>query len=112
MTIIEEYISAQDETIQPKLNELYKLLKSTLPEAEEWISYQMPTFWKGRNIIHFAAMKDHIGLYPGGEVTTLFADRLKGYKTTKGSIHLKKDAEMDAELIKDIALWCWEAYRK
>lgn len=25
----------------------------------------MPTFWKRHNILHFAAAKKHIGLYPG-----------------------------------------------
>lgn len=111
-SVIEAYIAAQDEAIRPQLQKLYSLLKTTLPEAEERISYAMPTFWKGRNIIHFAAMKGHIGLYPGGEATTVFADKLKGYKTTKGSIHIKYGIEMDEALISEIALWCWEKYRR
>ena len=109
---IEAYIKAQDITIQQQLCELYDLLKEILPEADEKISYKMPTFWKGRNIIHFAAMKHHIGLYPGGEATTVFAERLTDYKTTKGSIHLPLDQPIPRELIRDIALWCWNSYRK
>ncbi|MFT8390858.1 MAG: hypothetical protein ABF586_06125 [Sporolactobacillus sp.] len=38
----------------------------TAPEAIEKIAYRMPTFWQGENLIHFAAFKKHIGLYPGG----------------------------------------------
>ena len=51
---VDEYIAAQDETIQPKLNEIRTVLRSALPDAEECISWSMPTYWKGRNIIHFA----------------------------------------------------------
>lgn len=41
----------------------------------------MPTYWKGHNIVHFAASKKHIGLYPGPAAVEEFAEALKGYKT-------------------------------
>ena len=41
--------------------------------------WSMPTYWKGQNLIHFAASKKHLGLYPGGEATTVFADKLTNY---------------------------------
>ena len=66
---IDEYISIQDETVQPRLYQVRETIRTAIPDAEERISWQMPTFWKGRNIIHFAAFKKHIGIYPGGEVT-------------------------------------------
>ena len=109
---IQSYIQSQEPTVQPQLIELYALLREIMPEAEERISYGMPTFWKGRNILHFAAMKHHIGLYPGGEATTVFAERLQGYKTTKGSIHLPLGQPLPTDLIREIALWCWQKYRK
>ena len=68
---IDEYIAAQDEAVQPRLREVRELLRTAIPEAEERISWSMPTYWKGRNIIHFAASKKHLGLYPGGEATTV-----------------------------------------
>ena len=72
----------------------------------------MPTFWKGRNIIHFAQMKHHIGIYPGGEAVEVFADRLKGYKTSKGAIQIPNDKDLPLDLIKDIAVWSYERYAK
>ena len=72
----------------------------------------MPTFWKGQNIIHFAASKKHIGLYPGGEATEAFADRLSVFDTSKGTIRLPHDKELPLELIRDIAQWCYEKYAK
>jgi len=65
----------------------------------------MPTFWQGENLIHFAAFRKHIGIYPGGEATTRFADRLTAYKTSKGAIQLPLNQPIDHELIADIVRW-------
>ncbi len=54
---IDEYIAMQDEAVQPRLREVRGIIHSAIPEAEERISWSMPTYWKGRNIIHFAASK-------------------------------------------------------
>ena len=107
---IDAYITAQDENVQPKLNEIREVLRAVLPEAEERISWSMPTYWKGRNIIHFAASKKHLGLYPGDEATTEFADALKEYSVSKGTIRLPYDQPLPKELIEKIARWCYEKY--
>ena len=79
-----------------------------IPEAQEKISWSMPTFWKGQNLIHFAAFKKHIGLYPGGEATEVFADRLSDFDTSKGTIRLPHNRELPLELIAEIARWSYE----
>lgn len=112
MNPIDEYIAAQDEAVQPRLNAIRETIRAAIPEAVEKISYQMSTYWKGRNIIHFAAFKNHIGLYPGGEATTVFADKLKDYKTSKGTIRIRHDQELPLELIAEIAVWCYGRYAK
>ena len=109
---IDEYIAVQDETVRPKLNEVRAILRSALPDAQERISWSMPTYWKGQNLIHFAASKKHIGIYPGGEATTVFAEELAGLDVSKGTIRLPYDKELPAELIKKIAVWCREKYGK
>ena len=109
---IDEYIAAQDEAVRPKLNEVRAILRSALPDAHERISWSMPTYWKGQNLIHFAASKKHIGLYPGGEATTVFAEELAGIDVSKGTIRLPYDKELPADLIKKIAVWCREEYGK
>ena len=109
---IDEYIAMQDEAVQPRLREVRDVLRATLPEAQERMSWSMPTYWKGRNIIHFAASKKHLGLYPGGEATTIFAEALKDYDVSKGTIRILWDRELPVELIQKIARWCYEEYRK
>lgn len=109
---IDEYIAAQDEAARPGLREIRAILRAAIPDAEERISWSMPTYWKGRNIIHFAASKKHLGLYPGGEATTVFAEALKEYDVSKGTIRFPWNQALPAELIRRIARWCYEEYGK
>ncbi|MBQ4251754.1 MAG: DUF1801 domain-containing protein [Erysipelotrichaceae bacterium] len=111
-TTVDEYIAAQDEAVQPRLREIRAIFRQALPEAEECLSWSMPTYRKGRNIIHFAAQKKHVGIYPGGEATAVFADELQGFDVSKGTIRLPYDQEVPGELLIKIALWCWKAYSK
>ena len=111
-TTIDEYIAAQGEGVRSKLRELRGVLRAAIPEAEERISWSMPTYWKGQNLIHFAAAKKHIGLYPGGEATAVFAEKLAGLSVSKGTIRLPLDRELPAALITEIAQWCFAQYAK
>ena len=109
---IPEYISEQDPVVQPCLNAIYDTIRGAIPDAEERLSWGMPTFWKGRNIIHFAVAKHHIGLYPGPDAVEAFADRLKEYKTSKGAVQLPNKKELPLELIAEIARWSYEKNRR
>ena len=104
---IDEYILSQDADKQEALRQIRQLLRNALPEAEERISWSMPTYWKNHNILHFAASKEHIGLYPGPAAVVQFAEELQGYKTDKGTIRIPY-GRIDAALIEKIAKWCWE----
>ena len=69
----------------------------------------MPTYWKDHNIIHFAASKRHIGLYPGSEAVERFSEELAqtGYATSKGAIRIPY-GKVNIELVEAIAHWCWQ----
>ena len=102
---IEEYIMRQDEEKQSDLFLIRQTLQQALPEAEERISWSMPTYWKDHNILHFAASKKHIGFYPGPEAVETFKEELKNYSVDKGTIRIPY-GEIDTELITKIARWC------
>ena len=70
----------------------------------------MPTFRKGKNLLHFASFKKHIGLYPGGEATAAFAEKLTDFEVSKGTIRLSHDRNLPEALIADIARWCYASY--
>lgn len=102
---IDQYISEQRPGIQHLLKKIRNTIKSSAPQAIEKMSWQMPTFWQGENLIHFAAFKNHISIFPGGEATAFFADKLTDYKTSKGTIQFKLDKEIPYELISEITKW-------
>lgn len=104
---IDAYIQYQDPDKQEALQHIRQILRSALPEAEERISWSMPTYWKKHNILHFAASKGHIGLYPGPEAVSHFKEELQDYKTDKGTIRIPY-GRIDDALIAKIAKWCWE----
>ena len=103
---IEEYIRQQPEEAQSYLNQIHDTVRSALPDAVQKLSWSMPTYWKKRNLIQFAAFKKHIGLYPGPAAVEAFADKLQAYKTSKGAIQFPYNKPLPLELIKEIALWC------
>lgn len=105
---VEEYIESQPQEVRQYMKDVRAAIRTALPEAEERIAWGMPTFWKKCNIIHFAASKNHAGLYPGPDAVREFAGRLEGYKTSKGTIQLPYDRPVPTELISDIARWCYE----
>jgi len=105
---IEEYIAAQPENVRPFLLQVLDTLRAALPGAQEKIAWGMPTFRDRINIIHFAAHKNHMGLYPGSEAIEHFANSLKAYQTSKGAIRFPYGQPPDLDLIARIARWCRE----
>lgn len=105
--VVDDYISVQDPKIQPDLNAVRAVIADTIPDAEEKISYGMPTWWRGHNLIHFAAQKHHIGLYPGPEAVEHFAHVLdhKGFKYSKGAVQIPYD-KVELDLVEMIAEYC------
>jgi uncharacterized protein YdhG (YjbR/CyaY superfamily) len=61
---IDEYIASFSPEVQSILEKIRATIRKAAPSAQEKISYQIPTFTLDGNLIHFAAFKNHIGLYP------------------------------------------------
>ncbi len=105
---VDDYIAAQPEAVQSILREVRAVIREALPDAREKISWRMPTFYKKTNIIHFAAFKNHLGIYPGDEGVRHFSDRIGEYKNSKGAIQFPYDQPVPLQLIAEIAKWCDE----
>lgn len=103
---IDAYILEQPEDIRKYLYQMHELLQAALPDAQQRISWSMPTYWNQHNIVHFAGFKKHIGFYPGPQAIEMFEERLKEYKTSKGAIQFPYNKPLPAELITKIAKWC------
>lgn len=100
---IDEYIAQCSPEVRPILTELREVIRACVPEGtEEKIAWRMPTFALHGNLVHFAAAKNHIGLYPGASGVASFQNRLSGYKTSKGAIQFPNGKPMPYDLIRDI----------
>lgn len=75
------------EAFEEILQKVRATIKQAAPDADETISYQMPTFkHNGSYVVYFAAFKKHIGLYPTPDGIEAFKDGLAAYKNAKGSV--------------------------
>lgn len=107
---VDEYLDqVSSETARAALKNIRKILRETLPDAEERISYGMPAFRIKSLNICYAAFKNHCSFFPG-YLPEDFADRLKDYKQSKGTIQFDPAHPMPDDLVRDIALAKVERY--
>lgn len=100
---VDQYIkNIQDSKARSLVEEIRRVIKITAPEASEMIKYKMPTFYLNGNLIHYAANKNHIGLYPSPSAIIAFKDELKLYVTSKGAIQFPINQPLPIELITKI----------
>jgi uncharacterized protein YdhG (YjbR/CyaY superfamily) len=96
---IDEYIATFPEDIQKKLQDIRATIKAAAPEAQEKISYQMPTYFLQGNLVHFAAFKNHIGFFPVPSGIEAFKDELSAYESSKGGVRFPLNQPLPLELI-------------
>ena len=105
---IDAYIASFPPEAQARLQAVRGAIRAVAPLAEERISYGIPTFWQGRNLIHYAAFARHIGLYPGAAAIEVFGDEMTPYRHARSSIQFPLQEPLPLALIQRIAAWCAE----
>jgi uncharacterized protein YdhG (YjbR/CyaY superfamily) len=100
---VEEYLVGIPEPVRRTFNKLRASVQSAVPaEATEIISYGIPAFKRKRVLVWFAAFSNHCSLFPTATVIEAFKDELKGYSTSKGTIHFPTDKPLPIALIKKL----------
>jgi uncharacterized protein YdhG (YjbR/CyaY superfamily) len=99
---VEEYIQAFPENVQHTLEEMRSTIQRAAPEAEETISYQIPTYRLNGNLVYFAAFKSHIGFYPTLSGMEAFKKEISPYKTSKGTVQFPIDKPIPYDLVRRI----------
>jgi uncharacterized protein YdhG (YjbR/CyaY superfamily) len=106
MTVIDEYLQKIDAPQRKQLERIRKIAKQVVPDAQEVISYGMPTLqYKGKSFLGFNVHKNHIGIYPyGGEEIRVFENKLRqlGYGFSKGAIRVPFDSEIPEDFLAEI----------
>jgi uncharacterized protein YdhG (YjbR/CyaY superfamily) len=99
---IDEYIATFPKNVQRILEELRQAIRDSAPEAEEAISYQMPTFKLNGNLVHIAAFRNHIGFYPTSSGIEAFKEELSGYEVSKGTVRFPMNKPIPFDLVMKI----------
>ena len=99
---IDEYISLFPKDVQTTLEKMRQAIKKSAPQAEETISYQVPTFKLNGNLVYFAAFKDHISFFPTSSGVAAFKKELSKYETSKGTIRFPLDQPIPYDLVRKI----------
>jgi uncharacterized protein YdhG (YjbR/CyaY superfamily) len=100
---MDEYIAAAPEHVRPILEEMRQTIHEAAPEAVEAIAYQIPTFrLDGRNLVHFAAFRNHIGFYPTSSGIAAFEGELSPYGTSRGTVRFPLGEPIPYDLVRRI----------
>ncbi len=101
MSLIDDYLKNVEPSKRKELERIRALAKEIVPEAEETISYKMPTLtYEGKAFLGFDAHANHIGLYPySGKVIPQLKDELSDYTVSKGAIQVPLDRPISKELL-------------
>jgi len=102
---VDDYIADFPAEVRDILQQIRAIIREIVPDAEEVISYQMPTYRLQGNLVHFAAFKNHIGFYPTPSGVEAFQDELTFYQHAKGSIQFPLDRPMPYDLIRRIVMF-------
>jgi uncharacterized protein YdhG (YjbR/CyaY superfamily) len=109
---IDDYVRLFPVEVQKRLQSIRGLIRKLAPDAEEKISYQIPTFYLNGNLVHFAAFKNHIGFYPTPSGISSFEKELSKYKQGRGSVQFPLDQPVPMKLIERIVKFRLEKNRK
>jgi len=97
---IDEYIAAFPPDVQEILQQIRTTIAKTVPDATEAISYQIPCFkLGGKNLVHFAAFKNHVSVYPAPRGVKEFKAELAAYMGGKGTVQFPLDRPLPTDLI-------------
>jgi len=103
MTVIDEYLNKLDPLQRNELERIRSIVKEVAPNANESISYGIPTFKvNNKPLAHFAAFKDHLSLFPTSKPIEILKDKLTGFTIARGTIHFTPEKRLPKSVIKKL----------
>jgi uncharacterized protein YdhG (YjbR/CyaY superfamily) len=99
---IDEYIASFPPSIQRTLRRVRLTIRKVAPDAQEAMTYGIPTFVYHENLVHFGGFQKHLGFYPTPDGISEFADELASYQSAKGSVQFPYDRPIPLDLITKI----------
>ena len=102
---VDEYMASQPEAVRGLLERVRSAIRKAMPEAEEYISYQIPAYkLHGRPVLSFAGWKQHYSLFGAtASLVAAFQTDLAPYDLSKGTIRFPLSEPVPVKLIERIA---------
>ena len=100
---VDEYLRALPAAERKVLEQMRQSIKAAAPNAEEVISYNIPTYKYNGPLVHFAAFKNHCSfVVVSRSVATIFENEIAAFENSGRTIHFTADKPIPAGLIKKI----------
>jgi uncharacterized protein YdhG (YjbR/CyaY superfamily) len=101
---VNDYIASHPKAAQAILRRVRTAIRKAAPDAEETISYNLPTYkLYGRPLIYFAGWKQHYSLYPFTQpLLDTFKGALAPHAINKGTIRFALSEPVPVTLIERI----------
>jgi uncharacterized protein YdhG (YjbR/CyaY superfamily) len=99
---IDEYIAAFSPDVRTILEEIRQTIHKAAPDAQETISYRIPTFTQRGVLVHFAAFKNHIGFYPPVSGNARIEKAIAPYAGEKGNLRFPLNQPIPYGVIEQI----------
>ena len=99
---VDEFIAKYPPDVQEVLQKIRAIIREVAPDAQEKIGYGIPTFTLNGNLVHYSALKNHVGFYPTPSGIEKFKKQLSKYEGAKGSVQFPLDQPIPYELIRKI----------
>lgn len=100
---IDEYIDLFPQEVAERLQTLRQLVREEIPDAEETISYKIPTFKRnGSYVVYFSASKNHISLHPSTPMIEENISEVLKYKKGAGTLQFPLNKPLPLPLIRKV----------
>jgi len=100
---VDEYIALAPKKHQEALKNIRKAIKEAAPQAEELISYRIPSYKYHGSLVHFAAFKNHCSfIVVNKAILETFKSELEGFYNSGATIRFTAEKPLPEALIKEI----------
>lgn len=101
MTTIDEYLQGTTPAQQAEYRRIQTIVKQLAPDAEESVSYGIPTFkYHKRPLVYFGAFADHMSIYPASDNMIEAIPELAAFRTSTGTLQYTEAKPISDELVK------------
>ena len=103
---VDGYIAGFDGRVKARLEQMRKVVRETVPDAEESMSYCMPAYkLRGKPLVYYGGYPHHIGFYATPNGHEAFARDFAPYKQGKGSVQFPHDEPLPLDLVKRVVIY-------